>query len=108
MGNHSSHSIDLGLSVFGSVPCDLPREVVWDALAMSLGSRSSASFSGVGDNYCKHLVHDWPLVSITQSNVEDVETPLVIDFSFLQSSSDSFLVEDFWDGENVNSANVSK
>ena len=47
-------------------------------------------------------------MSIAQSNVEDVETPLVIDFSFLQSSSDSFLVEDFWDGENVNSANVSK
>ena len=67
MGNHSSHSIDLGLSVFGSVPCDLPREVVWDALAMSLGSRSSASFSGVVNNSCEHPVHEWPLASITRT-----------------------------------------
>jgi len=33
VANHSSHSVDLGLSVFGGVPCDLPREVVRDALA---------------------------------------------------------------------------
>ena len=47
-------------------------------------------------------------MSIAQSNVEDVETPLAIDFSFLQSSNDSFSVEDIWNGENVNSGNVSK
>ena len=93
----------------GGVPCNLPREMVRDALAMSLGARSSASCSGVIDNKCEHSVHhDWPLVPIAQTNVEDVETPLAIDFSFLQSSNDSFSVEDIWDGENVNSGNVSK
>ena len=76
---------------------------------MNLRSRSSASFSGMVDNSCEHPVHhDWPLVSIAQSNVEDVETPLAIDFSFLQSSNHSFSVEDIWDGENANSRNVSK
>ena len=57
MGNHSSHSVDLGLGVFGGVPCDLLREVVRDALAMSLGSRSSTSFSGVSDD-SEHPAHD--------------------------------------------------
>ena len=48
-------------------------------------------------------------MSITWSNVEDVKTPLAIDFSFLQRSSDLFSVEDIWDGElTVNSGNVSK
>lgn len=104
-----SYSTYLGLGVLGGVPCDLPREVVRDALAMSLGARSSASFSGMVDNRCERPVHhDWPLVSIAQTNAEDVETPLAIDFSFLQSSNDSFLVEYVWDGENVNSGNVSK
>ena len=61
------------------------------------------------DNRCEHPVHhDWPLVSIAQTNVEDVETPLAIDFPFLQSSNDSFSEEDIWDGENVNFGNVSK
>lgn len=59
VGNHSSHSVDLGLGVFGSVPCDLPREVVLDALIMSLRSRSGTSFSRVGVNNCEHSVHDW-------------------------------------------------
>ena len=57
VGGHSSHSADLGLGVLGDVPCDLPREVVRDALAMSLGARTSASFSGVVDNRCEHPVH---------------------------------------------------
>ena len=37
-----------------------------------------------------------------------METPLAIDFSFLQSSSDSFSIKDIWGGENVNSGNVAK
>ena len=64
MGNHSSHSVDLCLGVFGSVPCDLPREVIRDSLAMSLESRTNASFSGVGVNNYEHSVYDWPLVSV--------------------------------------------
>jgi len=55
VGNHSTHSVDLGLGVFGGVPCDLPREVVWDALAMSLGSPRSASSSGKVDNRCERV-----------------------------------------------------
>ena len=38
VGNHSSYSVDLRLGVFGGVLCDLPTEVVRDALAISLGS----------------------------------------------------------------------
>jgi len=76
--------------------------------SLSLESRSSASFSRVGYNNSKHSVHDWPLGHIARSHVEDVKTPLAIDFSFLQSSSDSLSTEDIWDGENVNSGNVSK
>ena len=65
------------------------------ALAMTLGSRCSASFLGLGVNNCeRHSVHDWPLVSVARSIVEDMKTPLAIDFSFLQRSSDSFSAED--------------
>ena len=46
IGNHFSHYVDLGLSVFGNVPCDLPRKVVGDALAMSLGSGVVHVFQG--------------------------------------------------------------
>ena len=42
-------------------------------------------------------------MSVAQSNDGDVEIPLAVDFSFLQSFNDSFSIEDIWDGENVNS-----
>ena len=85
----------MGLGALGGVPCDLPREVVRDALAINLGVRSTASFSGEVDKRCEHSVHyDRPFVSSAQTNVEDAKTPLAIDFSFLQSSTDSFSVKD--------------
>jgi len=34
--------------------------------------------------------------------------PLAIDFSYFHNPSDSYLTEDVWDGENINSGNVSK
>ena len=50
MEDRDFHPVNLGSSVYGSVPCDLPGEVVRDALAISLGCRSSASFSRLGLN----------------------------------------------------------
>ena len=41
--------VNLDVGVYGSVPCDLLREVVRDALAVNLGSRSCASSLGVGN-----------------------------------------------------------
>ena len=75
--------VNLGLGVYGSVPCDLPKEVVRDALAISLGSQSSASFSGAGLNDCDHSKNVWPIVA--RSNVKDAETSLAVDFSYMQS-----------------------
>ena len=101
----------MGLGIHGSVPslpCDLLREVVRDALAVSLGSRSSTSFSGVGLNDCEHSENVWLIVSVARSNIEDVKTPLAVDFSFMKSPNESFSGEDIWDGENVNSGMVSK
>jgi len=108
MEDRGFHPVNLGVGVYGSVPCDLPREVVRDALAISLGSRSSASSSGVGLNECVHSENVWPIVSVARSNVEDANIPLAIDFSFMQSPNESFSVDDIWDGESVNSGMVSK
>ena len=38
--------VNLDLGIYGSVHCDLPREVVWDALAINLGTPGGASFQG--------------------------------------------------------------
>ena len=76
-------SCRFGLGVFGNVPCDLPRKVVRDALTINLGFRSSVSFLGVGGNNSEHSEHDWPIVSVGRSKVEDVETPLAVDFSIM-------------------------
>jgi len=108
VGSQYSLPVDLDLGVYGSVACDLPREVVRDALAVNLGARCGASVSGQGLNLFEHSENVWPLVSVAQSNDEDVVTPLAIDFSFLQNAHDSFSVEDIWDGENVDSGVVSK
>ena len=72
MGNHSAHVFELGLGVFGSVPCDFPGEVVRDALVINFGPRSSASFSGVSVgvcvNHCELSAHDWPLLFVARSS----------------------------------------
>ena len=50
VGSQYSLSIDLDLGIYGSVPCDLPREVVWDTLAVNLGTRCGATVSRQGFN----------------------------------------------------------
>ena len=100
--------VDLELGIYGSVPCDLPREAVRDALAVNLGARCVATVSGQGLRLSEPSENVWPLVSAAQSNGEDEVAPLAVDFSFLQSAQDSFSVEDIWNGENADSGMVSK
>jgi len=102
------HPVNLGVGVYGNVPCDLPREVVRYALAISLDSQSYASCSGVGLNECVHSKNASPIVSVARSNVENKDIPLAVDFSFLQNPSESLSVDDIWDGESVNSWMVPK
>jgi len=94
------------LGVYGSVPCDLPREVVRDALAIKSSVWCYCFRQGL--NFFEPSENVWRLVSVAQSNDEDVVTPMAVDFSFLQSAQDLFSVEDIWDGENVDSGMVSK
>ena len=97
------------MDLYGSVPCDLPLEVVRDALALSVGSRNFASFSE--DNVAEWVpfMQDRPLISVGSSLVSySLETPLAVEFSVLHNSIESFALEDVWDGENVNTGNVSK
>ena len=42
------------------------------------------------------------------SRVDDSVAPPVVDYSCFHDSSSFYSVEDVWDGENVNSDNVSK
>jgi len=86
VGSQFSLPVDLDLGVYGSVPCDLPREMVRDALPVNLGARCRATISGQGVNFFEHSENVWPLVSVAQSNDEDVVTPLAVDFSFLQNA----------------------
>jgi len=108
VGSQYSLLVDLDLGVYGSIPCDLPREVVRDALAVNLGAWCGATVSRQCLNFFEHSENVWPLVSVDQSNDGDLVTPLAVDFSFLQSAQDSSSVEDIWDGENVDSRMVSK
>jgi len=85
VGSQYSLPADLELGVYGSVPCDLPREVVRDALAVNLGARCGATVSGQGLSVFEPSENVRPLVSATQANGEDDVTPLAVDFSFLQS-----------------------
>lgn len=63
LGNQSLLSVhNWGLDLCGSVPCELPREVVCDALALSVGSCRIAP-SGLRDYRTdNHQVHEWPLL----------------------------------------------
>ena len=45
---------------------------------------------GQGFNSLEPSENVWPMVFVAQSYVEDVVTPLAVDFSFLQSAQDSF------------------
>jgi len=110
MGNHTSLSPhNWGLDLCGGVPCDLPREVVRDAIAMSVSSRNNAPTSRVRDTTQEYARHEWPLVPMGScSRVDDLVEPLVVDYSCFQGPSNSYSVEDVWDGMNVNSDKVSK
>ena len=46
--SHYSLPVDLNLGIYGNFPCDLPRVVVRDALAVNLGTRCGAT--GLGFN----------------------------------------------------------
>ena len=57
-------SLQLGVGLYGSVSCDLPQDVVRDALVLSVGQRN---FGGVSkDNFARGEppVHNWPLISV--------------------------------------------
>ena len=94
--------------MYGSVPCDLPQDVVRDALALSVGPRNFAGASE--DNVAGgSTMHNWPLISVgPPSGSENLVAPLAVDFSFLQNSNETFSIEDVWDGHRVNSDKVSK
>ena len=49
-----------------------------------------------------------PVTKGNTSEADILEIPLAVDFSYLQSTNDSFFVEDIWDGDSVISENVSK
>ena len=77
--------VNLDVGVYGSDPGVLSREVVRDALAINVGSRSCASSLRVGLIEYGHSESVRPAMSVARSNVEDVDYPLAVDFSFLQS-----------------------
>ena len=110
MGNHASLSpYSWGLDLCGSVPCDLPREVVRDAIAMSVSSRNNAPNSKFRDTPQELVGHEWPVVPMGScSRVDDSVAPLAVDYSWFQGHSNSYSVDDVWDGMNVNSDKVSK
>ena len=80
IGNHTSFSPhNWGLDVCGVVPCDLPREVVRDAIAMSVSSRNNAPTSRFRDTTQEHAGHEWPLVPMGScSRVDDSVEPLAV------------------------------
>ena len=84
LGLQSSHLLlDCGFDVHNNLPCELPREVIDDALMLSSGS-SEKSLNA------------------------ELETPLAVDYSFRQSQVGSFSVEDIWEDGKVDSRKVSK
>lgn len=110
MGNQTSLSKhNWGLDLCGGVPCELPREVVRDAIAMTVSSRNNAPASRFWDTTDEFAGHEWPLVPMDScTGVDDLVAPLAVDYSSFHGPNRSYSVEDVWDGENVNSDNVSK
>lgn len=67
-------SVQLGpkLGLYGSnVPCDFPQGMVRDALAMSVSSRSLASFPEVNADFHEPPACDWPLISVGPAIVSE-------------------------------------
>jgi len=110
MGNQSSLlAHNWGLDLCGGVTCDLPQEVVRDAIVMSVSSCNYALASKFRDKTQELAEHEWLLVPIGScSGVNDMIVPFAVDYSCFHSPSNSYSMEDVWDGENVNSDNVSK
>jgi len=93
LGNQLPLSVQ-GLVLCGRVPCELPKAVVQDAFAVSIGSHSIAPSSRVRDYRSdNHHVLNWPVLQMgdTSKGADILETPLAVDFSYLQSLDDSFL-----------------
>jgi len=98
-----------GLDLCGVVPCELPWEMVCDAIAMSVTSHNSVTAARMWDNSQELPVHEWPLVPLANySKDDDLVEPLAVDFSCFHSPSNSYSIEDVWDGQNIRPQNVSK
>jgi len=83
------------LDLCGGVPCDLPREVVRDAIAMSVSSRNNAPTSRFHDTTQELAGHEWPLVPMGScSGVDDSVAPLAVDYFCFQGPGNSYSVED--------------
>jgi len=110
LGNHTSLSPhNWGIDLCGGVPCGVPREVVRDTIAMSMSSRNNAPTSRFWDTTQELAGHEWPLVPLGScSGVDDSVAPLAVDYSCFQGPTNSYSVEDVWDGMDVNSDKVSK
>jgi len=76
---------------------------------LNVRAGNAASLARVQDKRQEVPAHEWPLVSLGNiSRVEDSVESLAVDYYFFQSPNDSFSTEDVYDGENINSENVSK
>jgi len=108
LGLHSSHlAYDGGLDLHSMVPSELPRDVARDALVLTTGSSGPSSVMVNCNDLHNRL--EWPSLQMGSfSDVEILETPLAIDFSYQQSHSDSFSAEGIWEGGKVNPEKVSK
>ena len=72
-------------------------------------SRNNAPTSRFQDTTQELAGHEWPLVPMGScSGLHDSVAPLAVDYSWFQCHSNSYSVEDVWDGVNVNSDKVSK
>ena len=76
---------------------------------MSVSSRINAPNSRLRDTTQELAGHECPLVPMGScSGVDSSVEPLVVDYSCFNGPSNSYSVEDVWDGEKVDSDNVSK
>jgi len=69
------------------------------------GESVNVSFhnQGVWDKRQEAPVKTWPLAMIgNTSRGEESLDPLAVDYSFFQRPSNAYLVEEVWDGENLN------
>jgi len=94
----------MGVSI---VPGELPRDVACDTLLLTTGS-SGPSSAMVNSNDLRNRL-EWPALQMgSPADIEIMETPLAVDFSYQQNPIDSFSAEGMWEGGKVDSEKVSK